>query len=106
MQPQHSAVSKSWYFATSARLGQKLLKDKLEISLSLQNPHSRTMRHLTESTTPTYLMNQSWESVSRSIRLAVSYRFGKQGVAVKRAKRKYDDTTEEVGGGSSNQGGR
>ena len=106
MQPQHGAVSKSLYLTTSARLGQKLLKDKLEISLSLQNPHSRSIRHVAESTTPTYLMNQSWEGVSRLIRLAVSYRFGKQGVAVKRTKRKYDDTTEEVGGGSSNQGGR
>ena len=49
-------------------------------------------------------MNQSWEGVSRLIRLAVSYRFGKQGVAVKRTKRKSDDTTEEIGG-NSNQGG-
>ena len=105
MQPQHGAVSKSLYFTTSARLGQKLLKDKLEISLSLQNPHSRSIRHIAESTTPTYLMNQSWEGVSRSIRLAVSYRFGKQGVAVKKAKRKYDDSTEEVGGNSNQQGG-
>lgn len=105
MQPQHGAVSKSLYFTTSARLGQKLLKDKLEISLSLQNPHSRSIRHVAESTTPTYLMNQSWEGVSRSIRLAVSYRFGKQGVAVKKAKRKYDDSTEEVGGNSNQQGG-
>ena len=103
-QPQNSAVSKSWYFATSARLGQKLLKDKLELSLSVQNPHSRTIRHITESTTPTYLMNQSWEAVNRSIRISVSYRFGKQGVAVKRTKRKSDDTTEEIGGNSQQQG--
>ena len=97
MQPQQSAVSKSLYFTTSARLGQKLLKDKLEISLSVQNPHSRSIRHLSQSITPTYIMDQSWESVNRSIRLSVSYRFGKQGIAVKRANRKYDDSTEEVG---------
>ena len=105
MQPQNSAVSKSWYFTTSARLGQKLLKDKLELSVSVQNPHSRTIRHLTESTTPTYLMNQSWKSVNRSIRLSLSYRFGKHGVAVKRTKRKTDSTTEEIGGGGQQQGG-
>ena len=105
MQPQNSAVSKSWYFTTSARLGQKLLKDKLELSVSVQNPHSRTIRHLTESTTPTYLMNQSWKSVNRSIRLSLSYRFGKHGVAVKRTKRKTDSTTEEIGGGQQQGGG-
>ena len=105
MQPQNSAVSKSWYFTTSARLGQKLLKDKLELSVSVQNPHSRTIRHLTESATPTYLMNQSWKSVNRSIRLSLSYRFGKHGVAVKRTKRKTDSTTEEIGGGGQQQGG-
>ena len=105
MQPQNSAVSKSWYFTTSARLGQKLLKDKLELSVSVQNPHSRTIHHLTESTTPTYLMNQSWKSVNRSIRLSLSYRFGKHGVAVKRTKRKTDSTTEEIGGGGQQQGG-
>ena len=105
MQPQNSAVSKSWYFTTSARLGQKLLKDKLELSVSVQNPHSRTIHHLTESTTPTYLMNQSWKSVNRSIRLSLSYRFGKHGVAVKRTKRKTDSTTEEIGGGQQQGGG-
>lgn len=105
MQPQNSAVSKSWYFTTSARLGQKLLKDKLELSVSVQNPHSRTIRHLAESTTPTYLMNQSWKSVNRSIRLSLSYRFGKHGVAVKRTKRKTDSTTEEIGGGQQQGGG-
>ena len=105
MQPQNSAVSKSWYFTTSARLGQKLLKDKLELSVSVQNPHSRTIHHLSESTTPTYLMNQSWKSVNRSIRLSLSYRFGKHGVAVKRTKRKTDSTTEEIGGGQQQGGG-
>ena len=105
MQPQQSSVSKNWFFTTSARLGQKLAKDKLEISISVQNPHSRTIRHLSESTTPTYIVNQAWTNVNRSIRLSVSYRFGKQGVAVKRTKRKGDDSTEEVGGSNNQQGG-
>ena len=100
-QPQQSSVSKNWYFTTSARLGQKLLKDKLEISLSVQNPHSRTIRMLSQATTPSYIMDQSWTNINRSIRLSLSYRFGKQGIAVKRTKRKSDSTTEEIGSSSS-----
>ena len=100
-QPQQSSVSKNWYLTTSARLGQKLLKDKLEISLSVQNPHSRTIRMLSQATTPSYIMDQSWTNINRSIRLSLSYRFGKQGIAVKRTKRKSDSTTEEIGSSSS-----
>ena len=104
-QPQQASVSKNWFFTTSARLGQKLLKEKLEISLSVQNPHSRTTRHLSEASTPTYFTTNEWVNINRSIRLSVSYRFGKQGVAVKRTKRKTDSTTEEIGGGGQQQGG-
>lgn len=104
-QPQQSSVSKSWFFTTSARLGQKLLKDKLEISLSVQNPHSRTIRMLSQATTPSYIMDQAWTNINRSIRLSVSYRFGKQGIAVKRTKRKSDSTTEEIGSSSTGQMG-
>ena len=104
MQPQQTMVAKSWFFVTSARLGQKLLKDKLELSLSVQNPHSKTMKFDLQMTAPTYVQNLIVTNVSRSIRLSVSYRFGKQGLYVKRANRKSDSTTEEVG--ASQQGSR
>ena len=104
-QPQQANISKSWFFTTSARLGQKLLKDKLEVSLSVQNPHSRTLRHVSETSTPTYFTTNEWVNVNRSIRLSISYRFGKQGLYVKRANRKTDNTTDEVGGGQQQQGG-
>ena len=103
-QPQQSSVSTNWFLTTSARLGQKLLKDKLEISLSVQNPHSRTLRFDSQSISPSYVMDQSWVSINRSIRLSVSYRFGKQGVVVKRTHRKSDSTTENIG--SSNTSGQ
>ena len=104
-QPQQANISKSWFFTTSARLGQKLLKDKLEVSLSVQNPHSRTLRHVSETSTPTYFTTNEWVNINRSIRLSISYRFGKQGLYVKRANRKTDNTTDEVGGGQQQQGG-
>lgn len=105
MQPQQTMVAQNWFLTTSARLGQKLLKDKLELSLSVQNPHSKTMKHELLMTAPTYVQNLIATNISRSIRLSVSYRFGKQGLYVKKTKRKSDSTTEDVGGSSQQQGG-
>lgn len=104
MQPQQTMVAQNWFLTTSARLGQKLLKDKLELSLSVQNPHSKTMRHDLLMTSPTYVQNLIATNISRSIRLSVSYRFGKQGLYVKKTKRKSDSSSEEIGGGQQ-QGG-
>ena len=50
-------------------------------------------------------MDQAWTNINRSIRLSISYRFGKQGISVKRTNRKSDSSTEEIGGGSSQQTG-
>ena len=102
MQPQQNMVAQNWFFTTSARLGQKLLKEKLEISLSVQSPHSRQMRHHLEMIAPTYNQTVVAANINRSIRLAISYRFGKQGLYVKKTKRKSDSTTEEVGGDNRN----
>ncbi len=103
MQPQQTMVAQNWFLTTSARLGQKLLKDRLELSLSVQNPHSKTMKHDLLMTSPTYVQNIIATNITRSIRFSISYRFGKQGLYVKRANRKADSTTEEVG--ASNQQG-
>ena len=102
-QPQQSGVSKNIYLSTTVRLGQKLLKDKMELSLSVQNPHAGKHEFHTLTTTPTYIQNAYYTAFARSIRIALSYRFGKQGLYVKRANRKSDSSTEEVGG--STQGG-
>ena len=105
MQPQQTMVAQNWFLTTSARLGQKFLKDKLELSLSVQNPHSKTMKHDLLMTAPTYVQRLVATNVSRSIRFSISYRFGKQGLYVKRTRRKADSTTEEIGGGGQQQAG-
>jgi hypothetical protein len=105
MQPQQTMVAQNWFLTTSARLGQKLLKDKLELSVSVQNPHSKTMKHELLMSAPTYLQTLVATNITRSIRFSVSYRFGKQGIYVKRTRRKADNTTEEIGGTSQQQSG-
>lgn len=105
MQPQQTMVAQNWFLTTSARLGQKLLKDRLELSLSVQNPHSKTMKHDLLMTSPTYVQSLIATNITRSIRFSISYRFGKQDLYVKKTKRKSDSTTEDVGGSSQQQGG-
>ena len=63
------------------------------------------MKHHLLMTSPTYVQDLIATNITRSIRLSVSYRFGKQGLYVKRTKRKADSTTEEIGGGGQQQGG-
>jgi hypothetical protein len=63
------------------------------------------MKHELLMSAPTYLQTLVATNITRSIRFSVSYRFGKQGIYVKRTRRKADNTTEEIGGTSQQQSG-
>lgn len=90
---------------TSARLGQKLLKEKMEISVVVNNPHEKYSRYVQLQQTPTFIQRNTFDNWSRSIRLSVSYRFGKQGLYVKSTNKKVDDASDEVSGGSKGNAG-
>ena len=104
MEPQMGSVGTNWVFGTQARLGQKLLKDKLEIAVAVYNPHERQSTFKTMSDTPTYRQWASNSTVGRCIRLSVSYNFGKQGLYVKRTNAKSDDGGDNIGGNSKGAG--
>ena len=80
----------------SARLGQKLFKEKLEISITAQNPFGREIEVTQITDTPTYLQTNTSTMRVRSLRIALSWRFGKQGITVKRANRKSDTHTDQM----------
>ena len=88
---------RKWIFGTSAGINQKFLKDKLELSVVVNNPHSKTMKGRLTDDTPTYYRDVAFTQFVRSIRLSLTYRFGKQGLYVKSTNRKIDDSTTEVG---------
>ena len=104
MEPQMGSVGTNWVFGTQARLGQKLLKDKLEIAVAVYNPHERLSTFKTMSDTPTFRQWASNSTVGRCIRLSVSYNFGKQGLYVKRTNAKSDDGGDNIGGNSKGAG--
>lgn len=80
----------------SMRLGQKFLNEKLEFSISAQNPFTETMRFEQRLASPSYLQTTRHEQQMRSIRFSLSWRFGKQGIMVKQTNRKADTHTESM----------
>ncbi len=93
------SMSSRWtqpLFYMSARIGQKFLNEKLEFSIAVQNPFgsTTTMKQLAE--TPTYRQTTRYENLARSVRFSLSWRFGKQGIMVKRTNRKADTHTESM----------
>lgn len=102
--PQMGSVGTNLVFGTQAHIGQKLLKDKMEIAVAVYNPHSRTTTFKQLSETPTYRQWAINTNYSRCIRLSISYNFGKQGLYVKRTNVKSDDGGDNVGGSSKGGG--
>lgn len=105
IEPRMGSVGTNWVFGTQARLGQKLLKDKLEIAVAVYNPHARLSRYDSRSETPTYRQWASNRHIDRSIRLSVSYKFGKNGLYVKRTASKSDDGGDSIGAASKGASG-
>lgn len=104
-EPTMGTVSDSWVVGTSARLGQRFLKNKLEVSVVVYNPHEKTSKYRSITETPTYISKYTDEIISRSIRFAVSYRFGKSGLFVQSTNYKYDDDGDTIGGSSKGGSG-
>lgn len=95
-EPSMESVWQRPIVMTGVRLGQKFLKEKLEFSLTVQNPLSKEMTYRIENRTPSYLQTTRSMNRARSIRFALSWRFGKQGIAVKQTNRKTDTHTESM----------
>ena len=81
---------------TGIRLGQKFLKEKMECSVSVENPLSEQITYRLESVTPSVIQRHRISNSSRTVRFALSWRFGKQGIAVKQTNRKADTHTESM----------
>ncbi len=98
MQPEPSmeSVWKRPIVMTGIRLGQKFLKEKMEFSVTVQNPLAKETTYRIENRTPSYLQTTRSVNRARSVRFSLSWRFGKQGIAVKKTNRKDDTHTESM----------
>ncbi len=98
MQPEPS-MEQAWkrpIVMTGIRLGQRFLKEKMEFSVTVQNPTSNRMTYRLESRTLTFIQRYRISNCARSVRFALSWRFGQQGIAVKQTNRKTDTHTESM----------
>lgn len=103
IQPEPS-VSREWkhpMVMTGLRLGQRFLNEKMEFSITVQNPLSERLIYKMVSETPTSIQHTRLSGPARSVRFALSWRFGKQGIAVKKTNRKADTHTESIGSDKS-----
>lgn len=97
-EPSMSSEFRRPILFTSIRLGQKFLKEKLEFSVAVANPFDKSIKFSQLARTPSYVQHSINHNRNRGVRFSLSWRFGKQQIAVKQTNRKSDDSSEEVGG--------
>ena len=98
--------SNSWYY-TSLGVTQKVLKDKMDLSVYFSDPFSRKIHFKTDLSDPTFSMHSDNYRWGQTVRLSVTYRFGKMNTQVKKARRgiQNDDQNSGNAQGGGGQGG-
>lgn len=97
----------SSYHYTSFGVTQKLLKDKLDISVYASDPFSNKIYYRSKYDDPQYTMKSKDYRYGQTFRLSLTYRFGKMNTQVKKARRSITNDDQRGGGGgeSGGQGG-
>lgn len=94
----------SWYYS-SLGVVQKLLKDKMDLSVYFSDPFSRKIYFKSDTEDPTYSQHSENYRWGQTIRLSVTYRFGKMNTQVKKARRGIHNDDQNGGGGGAQGGG-
>ena len=92
----------SGYNYSNIGLSQYFLKRKLMLSLSFNNPFTKELKFRNESSTPDFKYFSENINISRSLRLNLSYNFGKMGENVRKAKRSIQNDDLKSGEGAAN----
>ncbi|UKJ07122.1 outer membrane beta-barrel family protein [Solitalea lacus] len=91
---------------SSFGFSQQLLKDKMSINLSVSQPWQQKRRFFSEMHTDSFYQSSENYNVMRSVRLGVSYRFGKTNINITRKKRGISNDDVKGGGGGNSGGGQ
>lgn len=81
---------------------QYFLKKKLSLNLSVNDPFVKEQKYINDSYTKDYKMHSEYIRPSRSLRVSLTYNFGKMDVSVKKAKRGIQN--DDVKAGEGGQG--
>ncbi|MDR0349517.1 MAG: TonB-dependent receptor [Tannerella sp.] len=96
-----------WYYS-SLGMTQKLLKDKIDLSLYFSDPFSRKINFKSDLEDTTFALHSENYRWGQIVRISLTYRFGKMNTQVKKARRGIvndDQSGGEGQGGGSTQGG-
>ncbi|RYY37692.1 MAG: TonB-dependent receptor [Sphingobacteriaceae bacterium] len=95
---------KSRYFMyNSYVLSKEFMDKKASISLVANNPYSNTWKNTSNTQTPDFIQNSTYNQIYRHFAIRVSYKFGKLSGEIKKNQRgiKNDDTTGGKSGGGN-----
>jgi outer membrane receptor protein involved in Fe transport len=97
----------SGYYYTQLGISQKLLKDKMDIGCYISDPFWDKIYYKTDIDDPLYAMHSENYRLGRTLRLSVTWRFGKMNTQIKKARRgiSNDDQREGEGGSGGAQSG-
>jgi len=104
--PYISLQSKSSGYAyTSLGLSQYFFKRKMSLNLSVADPFLEKRKYASDTKGEGYVSHYEGSYYTRSVRLSVSYNFGKLESAVKKARRGISNDDVKSGGSSNGNGG-
>lgn len=99
-----ATTRKTWTWYYSLGISQRLLDDRLTLSLSASNPFRSYVDDVVTSVTPTYLTTRNLQYRVDNISFGISWRFGKRRADVKSISKSIDNDDAISGGGSSGSG--
>lgn len=94
----------SGYYYTQFGVSQKLLKDKMDIGCYVSDPFWKKIYYKADYDDPTYTMHTENYRFGQTVRLSVTWRFGKMNMQVKKARRGISNDDQRSGGGEGGGG--
>ncbi len=92
-----------WYNSFSLR--KEFLSKKLNLSVSVSSPFQNYRTSTSNMSDKTFSSHSEYRYQNRTVSFGISYRFGKMGAMVKKAKRSISNDDVKSGGGSGGNGG-
>jgi len=94
----------SLYYFTQLGVSQKLFKDKVDVACYISDPFWKKIYYKSEYNDPAFISHSENYRYGQTVRLSVTWRFGKMNTQVKKARRGINNDDQRDGGGSGGGG--
>jgi outer membrane receptor protein involved in Fe transport len=97
---------RSGYYYTQVGLSQKFLMDKMDVGCYITDPFWNKIYYKSDIDDPNYVMHSESYRYGQTVRLSITWRFGKMNTQVKKARRGItNDDQRDSGNEGASQGG-